>query len=54
MPPFIFHRPSQGQHKETIMFDTSHRASVRHLANIVATAAAFSTVFVILFATAIR
>lgn len=36
------------------MFHTSHRASVRGLVNVVATAAAFSTVFVILFATAIR
>lgn len=36
------------------MFHTSHRAAVRNLASVVATAAAFSTVFVILFATAIR
>ncbi len=36
------------------MFYTSRRASVRGLVHAVATAAAFSTVFVILFATAIR
>jgi hypothetical protein len=36
------------------MFYTDRRASVRGLVHVVATAAAFSTVIVILFATAFR